>query len=203
MRISSLHSEAIRNTFLATVCRAASKSLLLADELYQNIPTRSTKRRCTSLKTVDLSKLQDSEQTVNGEYVARAAAVSKLEAFIRASFFKSMQKCSIRQQENNKVWTETVSLHLASREGKDFKLEVCMYLSVSEAISQALKNNLTEELKSLLSDYLFQSREASNWRKGQIRDLKIGTDSITVSSDNRDYDSKVEVIIDFERGRRM
>ena len=96
-------------------------------------------------------------------------------------------------------------LHVAYREGEDFKLEVWLCSSIGKAISQA-KMRSVEDLRSMLSDYLFEAMKASNWRQEEERKgMSECACAVDVSFPNADdsSDCKVEVMLNFMMGIRV
>ncbi len=117
-------------------------------------------------------QVQDASQVeANGTNIAIVAQVDKLKTTLGGYLFKGLDTSRIRRREKEArmmKFTDTVHLHLAYREGEDFKLEVWLGSSMGKAISQA-KMRSVEDLRGMLGDYLFEAMDASNWRKEEKR----------------------------------
>lgn len=150
---------------------------------------------------------QDARQVEASETnIAMMAEVDKLESTrtLGGYLFEGMNESRMRHREKDRRWmrfTDTVRLHVAYREGEDFKLEVWLCSSVGKAISQA-KMRSVEDLRDMLGDYLFEAMKASNWRKEEEKKGMIGTRAVDVSFPNGDdgSDCKVEVMLNFGAG---
>jgi len=136
------------------------------------------------------------------------ADVEKLDSRLGGYLFEGLGATRMRHRENQRRvtrFTDTVRLHVAHREGEDFKLEVWVALSIGKAIAQAKMKSI-DDLETLLGGYLFEAMKASNWRKEEERTKLPGcTGAVNVSLPNADDDSdcKVEVMLSFEAGQFM
>lgn len=150
-------------------------------------------------------KAQDAIQVGSGMKMAIMAEVDKLESTLGGYLFKGMNASRMRLEEKaggRTTLTDTVRLHVAYREGEDFKLEVWLCSSIGKAISEA-KMRSVEDLRRMLGDYLFDAMNGSNWRKEEKRKrITECTRAVDVSFPNGDNGSdwKVEVMLNFGTG---
>jgi len=132
------------------------------------------------------------------------ARVDKLESALGSFLFISSAASCKRHREKDEermmIFTDTVRLHLAYKEGEDFMLEVWLCSSIGNAISEA-KTRSADDLKSMLGDYLFKGMMASNWRKKENTGLEC-TGAVNVSFPGGG-DSKLEVMLYFATGREI
>ncbi|KAF2174771.1 hypothetical protein K469DRAFT_766999 [Zopfia rhizophila CBS 207.26] len=139
-------------------------------------------------------------------WMARLAEVEKLESILRSYLFAGIKASRMRYWEEDMgpmTLTNTVRLHPARKEDKDFKLEVWLCSSIGNAISEA-KMRLVEDLRTMLGDYLFKAMKTSNQRKEEERiGMLACTSAVDVSfpsgKDSSD-NSKLEVTLNFEKG---
>lgn len=154
------------------------------------------------------SKAQGPRQVAGSVETAIMADVEKLDSRLGGYLFEGLGATRMRHRENQRRvtrFTDTVRLHVAHREGEDFKLEVWVALSIGKAIAQAKMKSI-DDLETLLGGYLFEAMKASNWRKEEERTKLPGcTGAVNVSLPNADDDSdcKVEVMLSFEAGQFM
>ena len=109
------------------------------------------------------------------EAMARWTRMDKLESILSSHLFKAIEASRIRRQEGIMSLTDSVHLHVAYREGKDFKLELCLCPSVDKAIPQTAVKSV-QECKNILEEYLFEAVKGSNQRKEKVKmEIQIGT----------------------------
>lgn len=121
----------------------------------------------TSAK-VSLPATQIYHQVDAGETnIAIIAEVGKSDTILGEYLFKGISKSRVRHREESggmKSFTNAVRLHFTYNEGEDFVLEVWLCPSIGEAILQAKMRSL-EDLRPLISDYLFEAMKSSNWKR--------------------------------------
>jgi hypothetical protein len=138
-----------------------------------------------------------------GRKIARMAEVDKLESVLGAYLFEGNAASRMRHQEGSITLTDSVRLHLPYHE-EDCKLEVWLYSSIREAISQTTMRPV-EDWKNILGDFLFEAMKASNWRKEEVRIGMLDTRAVHIPFANGDEgsDCKVEVMLGFREGREV
>jgi hypothetical protein len=136
--------------------------------------------------------------------MARMADVDKLESILGSYLFEGMKASRMRESEENRRllrFTDTVRLEPASQEGQDFKLEIWLCSLVGKAVSQAKSD---EDWRNILGDFLFEAMKGSNRRKKEEDRTPTDAGAVDFSFPNgkdSSDDSKLEVMLMFERGR--
>jgi len=154
------------------------------------------------------AKAQDARQVGSGMKMAIMAEVDKLESTLGGYLFEGMNtsRMRLREKDGGRMrFTDSVRLHVAYREGEDFKLEVWLCLSIGKAISQA-KMRSVEDLRNMLGDYLFEVMKTSNRRKEEEKTgMSDCTGAVNVSFPHSDNgsDCKMEVMLNFGMGIRV
>jgi hypothetical protein len=135
---------------------------------------------------------------------AMMAEVNKLESFLGGYLFSGINETRMRYREQAmgmRSFTDTVRLHLAHREGEDFKLEVWLCSSIGKDIAKEL--GAVKNLTSMLGGFLSKAMKASTWRQGEERKgMSNCTGAVNVSFPNVDDggDCKMEVMLNFGMG---
>jgi hypothetical protein len=150
---------------------------------------------------------RDSPAKASGMKVALMSVMAQLESILGRYLFEGMKASRMRCHEEDMgqiTFTDAVRLRLAYQLGEDFLLEVWLDSRIGNAISQVKS---VEGLRDMLGDYLFTAMEASNRRKEEKRKgMRTCTNAVNLSSpsgEDSDEDSKLEIMLSFEIGRKV
>ncbi|KAF7880486.1 uncharacterized protein EAF02_007332 [Botrytis sinoallii] len=133
------------------------------------------------------------------------AEVCMLESRLGAHCFKGMDESYRRSEEKNRQglkFTNAVRLHVASRVGEDFKLEIWLSRPIG-VISQTMMTSV-EGLVNTLGCYLLGAMKSSNgWKKQErngIQDLS-GVFDLYFENEKHGNDCRLQVTLGYEIGQ--
>ncbi|KAF2188770.1 hypothetical protein K469DRAFT_70544 [Zopfia rhizophila CBS 207.26] len=188
-----------------TLSPDSSLSQPLIGPMYQRGATEEASPGTANFRAVPQAQ-NASQVEASDMNMALTAVVAKLESILGGYLFEGVKESRIRHREKDRrsmTFTDAVRLHLAYEEGEDFKLEVWLCSSIGKAISEANKRSV-KDLRNMLGEYLFEAMKASNRRKEEERmGMSACTGAVDVSfpsGEDSSDDSKLEVILNFERG---